>query len=221
MPSEIHNHSIRTIVVQLAFLLIVLAEIVSAVLGYRTFVTLAGTVVGVAIIAGVVFITVIDRSASDLSRAIRTRVSRWPVVLRHTVNTEPSSHLLGRDKRAVRRWAFVAGALLVGSLVFFSAIKEFDYPTVHLLLWWEGYAILLITLIAVQSYSNGGIVMSWLLAFGAVVGVILNYGGIGLARGGPSVLELVGVALIGGLFGAAVFGTVGFGLGVTIRQIVV
>jgi hypothetical protein len=137
------------------------------------------------------------------------------------VNAETSIHFLGRDERAVRRWAFVAGALLVGSLVFFSAVKVLDYPTVHLLLWWEGYAILLTGLIAVQSYLDGGIVMSWLLAFGAIVGVILNYGGIGLTGGGPSLLELMGIALIGGLAGAAFFGTLGFGLGVAIRQIVV
>jgi hypothetical protein len=136
------------------------------------------------------------------------------------VNAETSTHLLGRDKRAVRRWAFVAVALLVGSLVFFSAVKILDYPTVHLLLWWEGYAILLTALIVVQSYSNGGIVMSWLLAFGAIIGVILNYGGIGLTGGGPSVLELVEFALLGGLIGAVIFGTVGFGLGVTIRRFV-
>lgn len=135
-------------------------------------------------------------------------------------NAETSIHFLGRNERAVRRWAFVAGVLLVGSLVFFSAVKALDYPTVHLVLWWEGYAILLTSLIAVQSYSNGGIVMSWLLAFGAIVGVILNYGGIGLTGGGPSVLELVGFALIGGLLGAAIIGTVGFGLGVTIRRFV-
>lgn len=135
-------------------------------------------------------------------------------------NTDTRAIFLGRDERAVRRWAFVAGGLLVGSLLFFSAVKIFDYPAVHLLLWWEGYALLLTGLIAVQSYSNGGIAMSWLLAFGAIVGVILNYGGIGLTGGGPSVPELVGFALIGGLFGAAIFGTVGFGLGVAIRRVV-
>ena len=59
----------RTIGVQLAFLLIVLAEVSSAILGYRTVVTLAGTIVGVASIAGVVFMTVTDRSAGDLYRS--------------------------------------------------------------------------------------------------------------------------------------------------------
>lgn len=61
MPSEILDHSVRTIVVQLAFWMIVLAEVASAVRGYRTLVTLAGTVVGVTIIAGVIFMAVTDR----------------------------------------------------------------------------------------------------------------------------------------------------------------
>ncbi len=60
-PSEICAHSVRTTAVQLAFWMIVLSEFVSAVLGHRTIVTLAGTVVGGTIIAGVIFTTVTDR----------------------------------------------------------------------------------------------------------------------------------------------------------------
>jgi hypothetical protein len=47
--------------------------------------------------------------------------------------------------------------LSVVSLLFFSAVRTLDDPTTHLLLWWEGYTILLTGLIAVQSDSSGGV----------------------------------------------------------------
>lgn len=136
------------------------------------------------------------------------------------VGAETSGHLLGRDDRAVRRWGSVAVALSLGSLGLFSAVKALGYPTIHLVLWWEGYALLLTGLIVVQSYSDGGLALSWLLAFGATVGAGLNYGGVGVTGGGPSLLELVGIALVGGMGGAATLGTLGFGLGVVLRRIV-
>ncbi|MFC7176310.1 hypothetical protein [Halosegnis marinus] len=67
-----------------------------------------------------------------------------------------SGRFFGRDEDDARRWAAAALALSLGSFVLFSAVKALDYPTVHLLLWWEGYAVLLTALVGVQSYSNGG-----------------------------------------------------------------
>jgi len=126
--------------------------------------------------------------------------------------------LLGRDERRTKRWGLGVVALLLASLVYFAAVKVMGYPAIHLLLWWEGYAVLLVTLITVQAYSNGGLVMSWLLAFGAVVGVILNYGGIGLTGSGPGLLELIGIAILGGFIGAVIIGTLGFGIGMVMRR---
>jgi hypothetical protein len=132
-----------------------------------------------------------------------------------TANTDV---LLGRDERLTKRWGLGVVALLLASLVYFAAVKVMGYPAIHLLLWWEGYAVLLVALITVQAYSNGGVVMSWLLAFGAVVGVILNYGGIGLTGSGPGLLELIGIAILGGFISAVIIGTLGFGIGTVMRR---
>jgi len=88
------------------------------------------------------------------------------------------------------------------------------------MLWWEGYAVLLTLLIAIQAFSNGGIVLSWMLAFGAVIGVILNYGGIALAGEPPELLELIGLAAAGGLIAALTLGTLGFAIGTVARKLV-
>jgi|AntRauTorcE11898_2_1112593.scaffolds.fasta_scaffold06961_4 hypothetical protein len=127
--------------------------------------------------------------------------------------------LLGKDDRWTKRWGFGVVALLLGSLVYFAVVKAIGYPTIHLLLWWEGYAVLLLALITVQAYSNEGLVISWMLAFVAVGGLILNYGGIGLTGSGPGLLELVGLAILGGAIAAAFLGTLGFGIGTALRRI--
>lgn len=127
--------------------------------------------------------------------------------------------LLGRSEKRTRKWGIGAGILLVASLLYFAAVKAVDYPTIHLALWWEGYAVLLTVLVAVQAYSNGGLVVSWLLTFAAVVGLILNYGGIGLTGEGPGIVELIGLATVGGMIVAVIVGTFGFGIGTAVRRI--
>jgi hypothetical protein len=127
--------------------------------------------------------------------------------------------LLGRDETRTRQWAIAAGILLVASLIYFAAVKAMAYPAIHLALWWEGYGVLLTILVAVQAYSNGGIVVSWALTFGAVVGLILNYGGVGLTGRGPEIVELLGLALLAGSIAAAVVGTLGFCIGTAGRRI--
>jgi hypothetical protein len=118
--------------------------------------------------------------------------------------------LLGRDETRTRQWSIGAGILFVTSLLYFATVKAVDYPTVHLVLWWEGYAVLLTVLVTVQAYSNGGVVVSWLLTFAAVVGLVSNYGGIGLTGEGPKLTELIGLAALGGVAVAVIVGTVGF-----------
>lgn len=127
--------------------------------------------------------------------------------------------LLGRDETRARQWGIAAGILFVASLVYFAAVKAIDYPAIHLALWWEGYAVLLTILVAVQAYSNGGVVVSWALTFSAVVGLILNYGGVGLTGKGPEIVELLGLAILGGIMTAAVVGTLGFCIGTAGRRI--
>lgn len=127
--------------------------------------------------------------------------------------------LLGRDRTRTMQWSIGAGVLFVASLLYFATVKTVDYPTIHLALWWEGYAVLLTVLVAVQAYSNGGLVVSWVLTFAAVGGVVVNYGGIGLTGGGPGLLELLGLAALGGAVAAAVLGTLGFGLGAGVRRV--
>lgn len=127
--------------------------------------------------------------------------------------------LLGENEKRATQWGIGAGILLVSSLLYFAAVKAVDYPTVHLALWWEGYAVLLMGLVAVQAYSNGGVVVSWLLTFAGVVGLILNYGGIGMTGDGPGLLQLIGPATLGGVIAAAILGTLGFGIGTAVRRI--
>lgn len=128
--------------------------------------------------------------------------------------------LFGNGVQSAKRWGLVAVALLLGSTGFFAAIKAVGYPSFHLLLWWEGYAILLVAFVAVQAYSGGGLAPSWALAFGAVGGVILNYGGIGLTGPAPGLVELLALAVGGGGVAAALFGTLGFLVGTAVRETV-
>lgn len=127
---------------------------------------------------------------------------------------------VGRNKRQTKLWGLFAAALLLISLGGFAAIKASGYPDIHLMLWWEGYAALLTLLIAVQAFSNGGIVLSWALAFGAVVGVILNHGGIALTGEEPELLKLIGLAVAGGLIAALTLGTLGFAIGTAARKLI-
>jgi uncharacterized protein (DUF697 family) len=63
-----------------------------------------------------------------------------------------------------------------------------------------------------------------LLTFAPVLGVILSYRGIGLGFGftdeAPGIVELFGVATVGGVIAAAIVGTLGFGIGATVHRIV-
>lgn len=127
--------------------------------------------------------------------------------------------LLGENEKRATQWVVGAGVLLIVSLLYFAAVKAVGYPAVHLALWWKGYAVLLTVLVAIQAYSNGGVVVSWLLTFAGVVGLILNYGGIGVTGDGPELLQLIGLATVGGLVAAAIVGTLGFSIGTAARRI--
>jgi hypothetical protein len=127
--------------------------------------------------------------------------------------------LLGENEKRSIQWGIGAGILLVVSLLYFAAVKAVGSPTVHLALWWEGYAVFLTGLVAVQAYSNGGVVVSLLLTFAGVVGLVLNYGGIGVTGDGPGLLQLIVLAAVGGVAAAAIVGTVGFGIGTAVRRI--
>jgi hypothetical protein len=119
----------------------------------------------------------------------------------------------------MRFWGLFAVALFLGSLGGFAALKATAPNPVLSVLWWEGYAVLLTGLIAIQAFSNGGIALSWALAFGAVVGVILNHGGIALTGEEPELLDLIGLAVAGGLIAAFSLGTLGFALGTAARKL--
>ena len=127
--------------------------------------------------------------------------------------------LLGEDRKRTRQWSIGAGILFVASISYFAVVRTVGFPQIHLLLWWQGYAVLLTIFVAVQAYSNGGIGVSWLLVFAAVAGVILNYGGIGLSGAKPGLLWLVRYAIVGSAVAAAIVGTLGFGIGTAVRRI--
>ncbi len=129
--------------------------------------------------------------------------------------------LLGRDRSATRRWLAVAALLFFVSLAYFAGVKRFDAPPVVLVaLWWEGYALLLGVAVVVQAFENDGLLVSWLLTFVAVAGVVLNYGGIALTGAPPSLLELVALAAVGSAVAALTLGTVAFAVGAGLRRIV-
>lgn len=136
------------------------------------------------------------------------------------VSASARSLLVGRDEQWTKRWAIAAVALFFASLGYFALVKELGYPAFHLALGVEGYVVPLVMLIAVQANSNDGLVLSWALAFAAISGAILNYMGIGLTSAPPELPELLGLAVAGGLIGAAVLGTLGFAIGATTRRIV-
>lgn len=125
--------------------------------------------------------------------------------------------LVGRENRRTRQWAGLAVVLFGVSLVWFARMKAMDFPPVHEALWWEGYAGLLLGLIVLQTVHNGGILLSWALAFVAVAGLLLNYLGIALT-GDISLLGIIRVAILGGVAGAMTVGTLGYLLGVVIHR---
>lgn len=125
--------------------------------------------------------------------------------------------LLGRESHRTIQWAGLAVVLFVGSVFWFARMKAMDFPPVHAVLWWEGYAVLLVGLIVLQTVHNGGLLLSWALAFGAVAGLILNYLGIGIT-GGISLLGIIRWAVLLGVAGAATLGTLGYLLGVLIHR---
>jgi len=129
--------------------------------------------------------------------------------------------LFGSDPTQSKQWGRIAVLLLVGSLVYFAAlnaITSYNW-SVHLALWWEGYVILLGTLIVVQAYSTDSLLVSWSLAFAAVFGLMANYGGIGITGTPPGLVKILGLSVLGGLLGSVTIGTLGFAVGTTIRRI--
>lgn len=126
--------------------------------------------------------------------------------------------LIGVDEDETRTWGLGAIMLLITSVIYFAAIKTLGYPEFHAVLWWEGFAALLVSVIVVQAYSNEGVLMSWTLAVAALIGVIANYGGIGITESAPAFAELIGITAIGSLIGGIIFGTLGFVIGWSLRE---
>lgn len=127
--------------------------------------------------------------------------------------------IFGRSEWGTKLWGLCAIGLFLGSLVYFAAVKGNAFSKIHDLLWVEGYAVLLLALIIVQAYSNGGLLLSWMLAFAGVAGVILNGGGIALTGSPPGLLRLLWLAILGGAISAATIGTLGFVLGTSLRRV--
>lgn len=133
-------------------------------------------------------------------------------VINHTL-------LVGVDEERTKMWGLGAITLLVASTIYFATIRTFGYPKFHSVLWWEGFAALLVLLIVVQAYSNEGVLVSWTLAAAGLIGVIANYGGIGITESAPALAELVGITVVGSLIGGVIFGTVGFAIGWVLREV--
>lgn len=127
--------------------------------------------------------------------------------------------LVGADEEQTKMWGLGAIALLVASAIYFVAVRTLGYPEFHWILWWEGFAALLVLLIVVQAYSNEGVLVSWTLAAAGLIGVIANYGGIGITESPPELVELAVITGAGSLVGGIIFGTVGFAIGWGLRAV--
>lgn len=162
------------------------------------------------------------RSGSAVSCVCQS-TGKYILLNRHEfgmVSVNTRGLLAGRDDRQSRRWSGVVVVVFLGSLLLFAAVKELTFLSVLSFLWWEGFALMLGGLIVIQAYSSGGLLLSWGLAFAGVAGTMLNYGGIGLTSGPPSLGRLLELTVIGGLAGAATLGTMGFLLGAGLRRLV-
>lgn len=135
------------------------------------------------------------------------------------MNAINHTFLVGVDEERTKMWGLGAIMLLVASTIYFPTIRTLGYPKFHGILWWEGFAALLVLLISVQAYSNGGMLMSWTLAAAGLIGVIANYGGIGITESPPELAELAVITGAGSLVGAIILGTVGFMIGSTLREV--
>lgn len=125
--------------------------------------------------------------------------------------------LIGRQIGRTKQWLGLAIVLFLGSLWWFARVKALDFPDYHDLMWWEGYTILLLGLIIIQSVHNGGILISWTIAFGAVAGMVLNYWGIAIV-GDFTIFDFIQTVILFGTAAAATMGTLGFILGAIIRH---
>jgi len=126
---------------------------------------------------------------------------------------------VGEERRTSEAVGYRCGIALRRVAPLFAAIKTVDSPTIHLALWWQGYAVLLTILVAIQAYSNGGVMVSWLLTFASVAGLVLNYGGIRLTGDGPELPVLIGLTIAGGMIAAVLIGTLGYGIGTAVRRV--
>ncbi|GAA0657265.1 hypothetical protein [Salarchaeum japonicum] len=117
--------------------------------------------------------------------------------------------LFGPTPERTRRWSLLVALVFAGSLLYFAAVNAFtgyEWP-VHL------------ALVVAQAYATGALVVSWGVAFAAVCGLVLNYGGIGVTGALPSLPRLLGLALVAGCLAALTVGTLGFAVGATLRRV--
>jgi len=142
----------------------------------------------------------------------------------------PVPSLLGGSKQDERKQMLIlALALFVSSGALFATVPQFEAPfasalhellhSIDRILWWEGYAVGLITGIALVTVRQRSLLGAWILAFAGGAGVGVNLGGIGLSGGVPSLQFRVLWAIGIGLATALIIGTGGYVLGIGLVRV--
>ena len=131
----------------------------------------------------------------------------------------PPRLLYGRNGAATKGGLVLAGLLFVLSYLFWRlpGVSEAAYDLLPVDVIGGGIVVLLL-LAAAHAYLNDGLIVSWLLVFGSLLGATLNRVGVGLTSSDP----LAVLALSAGLplGGAVIIGTSGHLVGVGLRMLI-
>lgn len=158
------------------------------------------------------------------------KVFKWDCTNISYMVSHPVRSLLGGSKSDERNQTLIlALALFVSSVALFATVPQFEAPfasalhellhSINHILWWEVYAVALITGIALVTVRQRSLLEAWILAFAGGAGVGVNLGGIGLTGGVPSLLFRVLWAIGIGLATALIIGTIGYVLGIGLLRV--
>lgn len=136
--------------------------------------------------------------------------------------------LRGPQRLKVSRLVGAALFVFLTSTVLFMTVPTFRSPydsslhetlaSIHLTIWWEGYAIGLIVVIALITIKMESLLVAWTFSYAAGAGLGINRGGIAITDGiGNPGFTLLWTFLLGAII-ALTFGTIGYLLGISIKQ---
>lgn len=120
-----------------------------------------------------------------------------------------SDLLLGDDRERSKYWAIGAGV--------FGLVSWLLLPLVGPL----GWLLTVAGLAAIQSYDNRGLLLSWTIAFcAAAVFAFLVTRAVPVDGATRTIPEAIYTALVAGTLAAAIWGSIGFAVGMLLRRFV-